>query len=95
MIFRQNSHTVKLKVSVVEWQHQNEANIHRPAEEFTDDRSVSTSGGSAIAHWKDKPGECLENAAIYAVANLCQLILTIEFVEYKRSEGRSVSNKLL
>ena len=31
MIFRQ-------KVSVMEWQCQNEANIHRTAEEFTDDR---------------------------------------------------------
>ena len=35
--------------------------------------------------------ECLENA----VANLCQSILTIEFLEDKRSKGRSVSNQLL
>jgi len=39
--------------------------------------------------------ECLENAAVYAVANLYQSILTIEFLEDKRSEGRSVSNQLL
>ena len=34
--------------------------------------------------------------ALYAVANLCQLILTIEFLDNKRSdkrsEGRSMSN---
>ena len=57
--------------------------------------SVSVSGVNAIAHWKDKPAECLENAAIYTVANLCQLILSIKFLEDKRSEGRSVSNQLL
>ena len=62
--------------------------------------SVSAIGVNAIAHWKDKPVECLENAAvyavaIYAVANLCQLILTIKFLEDKRSEGRSVLNQLV
>ena len=36
MIFRQNSYTVK--VSVVEWQCQNKASVHRTAEEFADDR---------------------------------------------------------
>jgi len=30
--------TVKFKVSVVAWQHQNEASIHRQAMEFADDR---------------------------------------------------------
>jgi len=30
--------------------------------------SMSASGVNAIAHWKDKPAECLENATIYAVA---------------------------
>jgi len=49
--------------------------------------SVSASGVNAIANWKDKPADCLENAAVYAVANLCQSILTIEFLEDKRSEG--------
>jgi len=39
--------------------------------------------------------ECLENATVYAVANLCQSILIIEFLEDKRSEGGSVSNQLL
>ena len=29
---------------------------------------------------KDTPAECLENAAVYDVANLCQSILTIEFL---------------
>ena len=48
--------------------------------------SVPTSGVNAIAHWKDKPAECLENAAIYAVANLWQSILTIKFLEDKRSQ---------
>ena len=37
--------------------------------------------------------ECLENAAVYAVANLCQSILTIEFLEDKKSEGRLLSNQ--
>ena len=95
MIFRQNSYTVKFKVSVVEWQRQNEASVHRPAKEFANNRKRAASGINAMAHWKDKPVECLENTAIYAVANLWQSILTIEFLEDKRSEGRSVSNQLL
>ena len=37
MIFRRNSYTVK--VSVVEWQHQNEASVHRIAGKFTNDRN--------------------------------------------------------
>ena len=36
MIFCQNSYTVK--VSIVKWQRQNKASIHRTAEEFADDR---------------------------------------------------------
>ena len=65
----------------------NEASVHRPVKEFTSDRKC-------VREWH-QPTECLENTAIYAVANLCQLILTIEFLEDKRSEGRSVSNQLL
>ena len=34
-------------------------------------------------------------AAIYTVANLCQSISTIQFLEDERSEGRSVSNHFL
>ena len=81
------AYTVKFKVSVVEWQHQNEASVHRPAKEFTNDRK-------RVCEWH-QPAECLENAAVYAVANLCQSNLTNEFLEDKRSEGRSVSNQLL
>ena len=87
MIFRRNSYTVKFKVFVVEWQRQNEASVHRPAKEFANDHK-------RVRKWR-QPMECLENAAVYAVANLCQSILTIEFLEDKRSEGRSVSNQLL
>ena len=39
--------------------------------------------------------ECLENIAVYAMANLCQSILTIEFLEDKRSKGQSALNQLL
>jgi len=39
--------------------------------------------------------EFLENAAVYAVANLCQSTLAIEFLEDERSEGRWVSKQLL
>jgi len=35
----------------------------------------------------------LENAAVYAGANLYQSILTIEFLEDKKSEGRSLSTQ--
>jgi len=70
---------------VVEWQRQNEASVHRTAKEFADDYNH---GVNATAHWKDKPAEYLENAAVCAVANLCQLILTIEFLKDKGSEGR-------
>ena len=34
--------------------------------------SVFASGVNATAHWNDKPAECLENAAVYALANLRQ-----------------------
>ena len=44
---------------------------------------IASVGVNAIAHWKDKPAECLENTAIYAVANLC---LTIKFLEDKRTK---------
>jgi len=91
MIFHRNSYTVKFKVSVVEWKCHNKASIYGPAKEFADD---------GVREWCQcystlKAAECLENAAVYGVANLCQSILTIEFLEDKRSEGRSVSNQLL
>ena len=95
MIFHRNSYTVKFKVSVVEWQCQNEASIHRQAKEFADDNKCVCEWCQCYSTLKDKPTECLENAAVYVVANLCQSILTIEFPEDKRSEGRSVSNQLL
>ena len=97
MIFRGNSYAVKFKVSVVEWQHKNEASVHRPAKEFADDRSQVCPRvvSMLLAHWKDKPAECLENAAVYTVAYLCHAILTIEFLEDKKSEGKSLLNQLL
>ena len=49
--------------------------------------SISASSVNAIAHWKDKPAEFLENATLYTVANFCQSILTTEFLEDKRSEA--------
>ena len=70
---------------------QNEVSIYRTATIA----SVFTSGVNATAHRKDKPTECLDNAAVYAVANLCLSILTMKFLEDERSEGRSVSNQLL
>jgi len=57
--------------------------------------SMFASDVNATAHWKEKSAECLENTAVYAVANLCQSILTTEFLEDERSEGRSASNQLL
>jgi len=75
----------------VEWQRQNEASVHRTAKEFADDRKRV----SMLQHRKDKPAEYLENAAVCAVANLCQSILTIEFLKDERSEGRYVSNQLV
>ena len=56
--------------------------------------SMFATGVNAIAHWKDKPAECLGNAAIYSVANFCQSILTIKFLDDERSEGRSVSRQI-
>jgi len=66
---------------------QNEASVYRPAKEFANDCK-------RVCEWR-QPVECVENATIYAVANLCQSILTIEFLEDKRSKGRSVSNQFL
>ena len=95
MIFRRNTYSVKFKVSVVEWQCQNEASVHRPAKEFADDRNHAASGVNAMANWKDKPVERLENSAVYVVAKLWQSILTTEFLEGKRGKVRLVSNQLL
>jgi len=74
---------------VVERQRQNEASVHRPAKEFANDCK-------RVREWR-QPAEYLENAAVYAVANLCQSILIVEFLEDKRSEGgsRAVSNQFL
>jgi len=63
------------------WQRKNKASIHRTVKEFAVDRKhVREWCQSATAHWKDKPAECLENAAVHAVANLYQSILTIKFL---------------
>ena len=71
------------------WQRKNEASIHRTAKEFAvhvRDSLVSRPLESGVNQQrqhifrKDKPAECLENAAVYAVANLCQSILTIKFL---------------
>ena len=43
---------------------QNKASVHRPAKEFANDRKH-------VREWR-QPMECVENAAFYAVANLCQ-----------------------
>ena len=73
--------TPTLSSSRSPWQRKNGASVHRTAKEFAVDRwCVREWCQSATAHWKDKPAEYLENAAVYAVANLCQSILTIEFL---------------
>jgi len=78
------------------WQRKNEASVHRTTKEFAIDRKcVCEWCQSATAHWKDKPADCLEKAAVYALANLCQSILAIQFLEDKRNDGRSVSNQPL
>ena len=79
---------------MVEWQCQNEASVHRLAKEFANNNKRVREWCQCYSTLKDKPAECLENTAVYTVANLCQSILTIEFLEDKRSEGRSVSNQL-
>ena len=73
----------------MEWQCKNEASVHRTAKGIRR-RSQACSQVTSIlpqiincnatAHWKDKPVECLENAAIYAVANCCQSILTTRYL---------------
>jgi len=66
--------TPTLSSSRSPWQRNNEASVHTAAKEFAVDRKrVCEWCQSATAHWKDKP-------AVYAVANLCQSILTIEFL---------------
>ena len=73
--------TPRLSSSRSPWQCKNETSVRRTAKEFAVNRKcVREWCQSATAHWKDKPAECLENAAVYAVANLCQSILTIEIL---------------
>ena len=84
MIVHRNSYAVK--VSVVEWQRQNEASVHRTAEKFTDDRKrvrewcrcYSTLKGQTRGvlgkHHRLRCGQPLS-------------IMTIEFLKDKRSEG--------
>ena len=70
--------TPALSSSRSPWQCKNEASIHRTATEFAV-RIASVfapewhQSATLTAHWKDK-------AAVYAVANLCQSILTIKFL---------------
>jgi len=82
---------------VVEWQPKNEASVHRPAKEFTNNQSQACPRvvSMLLAHRKDKPAECLENATVYVVAYLCEAILTVEFLEDERSEGKLLLNQLL
>ena len=81
---------------MVEWQHQNEASVHRPAKEFANDRKHVREWCQCYSTLKGQTcGELGKHAVVYAVANLCQLFLTIEFLEDKRSEGRLESNQLL
>ena len=69
------------KVSVVEWQHKNEAGVHRTAKEFAVNRKRVRECYSTL---NKKPVECLENAAIYAVTNLSQSILTKRYSSFWR-----------
>ena len=60
---------------------QNEASIHRTAEEFTDDHKRVREWCQCYSTLKGQThAECLESATMYAVANLCQSILTVEFL---------------
>jgi len=52
-----------------------------------------TAGVSATAHWKNKPGECLENATVYTVSQ--HWSQGIRVLEDERREGRLVLNQLL
>ena len=79
-----------------ERQRKNEASVHRTAKEFTVNRKsvhecYSTMKGQT---------ECLENATVYAVASLCQLILTKRYLSFWRTretmaDPSPVSNQLL
>jgi len=71
----------------VEWQHQNEASIHRTAEEFTDNFKRIREWCQCYSTLKGQTRGVLGNTAVYSVASLRQSILTIEFLEDKRSEG--------
>ena len=55
--------------------------------------SVFASGVNATA--KDKPAECLENTTVYAVTNLCQLILAIEFLAWGTTELEARADRQL
>ena len=80
---------------MVEWQCQDKASIHRKAKEFADDRKRVHEWCQYYSTLKGQTRGVLGNATVFAVANLCKSILTIEFLEDERSEGRSMSNQLL
>ena len=91
--FHQNSYTVKFKVSIVEWQCQNDASVHRPAKEFTDDHKRVREWCQCYSILKGQTCGVLGKCSLYAVTNLCQSILTIKFLEDKKR--RQISVKLV
>ena len=95
---RRNSYTVRLKVSVVEWQHKNEVSIHRTAKHFL-------IACKRVHEWCQKYSLLKEQTcgALGKRRRLCcgkplsvELDQKVfEFLEEERSEGRPISNQLL
>ena len=54
--------------------------------------SMFASGVSVKAHWKDTPAEYLENATVYAVANLCLSVLTARYLSFWRKREVKVDS---
>jgi len=84
MIVRRNSYAVK--VSVVEWQRQNEASICGKAEKFANDRKRVREWCQCYSTLKGQTHGVLGKGRRLRCGQLLS-ILTIEFLEDKRSEG--------
>ena len=78
---------------MVEWQRQNEASVHRTAEKFADDRKRVREWCQCYSTLEGQTRGVLGKHRRLRYVHLCQSILTIEFLEDKKSEGRSLSNQ--
>ena len=95
---RRNSYSIKFKVSVVEWHHNNEASLHKTAKRFSIDRKRVCEWCQKYSVLKGQTSGALGKHRHINHGKPLSLELdqkVFEFLEDERSEGRAVLNQLL